>query len=208
MGFREDLQFILETTPQTRRTLLFSATLPKMIVNLAQHYQRDALRIKTLGAAEGHADIEYRAIRIAPNKVESAVVNLLRFLDPPNALVFCATRQVVRHLEAILRERGFAAVALSGELSQSERNHALQALRDGRARVCVATDVAARGIDLPNLGLVFHADLPNDAEVLQHRSGRTGRAGRKGVSVLLVVPARRRRAELLLNLAGIDADWT
>src|SRR5258707_3111220 len=128
-------------------------------------------------------------------------------IEPPSALVFCSTRKTVRHLEAILRERGFAAVALSGELSQHERNQALQALRDGRARVCVATDVAARGIDLPNLGLVIHADLPNDAEVLQHRSGRTGRAGRNGVSVLLVVPARKLRAELLLKLARIDAVW-
>ena len=98
-------------------------------------------------------------------------------------------------------------VALSGELTQNERTQALQALRDGRSRVCVATDVAARGIDLPSLDLVIHADLPNDAEVMQHRSGRTGRAGRKGVSVLLVPPARKRRAELLLNLAGIDAIW-
>jgi ATP-dependent RNA helicase DeaD len=98
-------------------------------------------------------------------------------------------------------------VALSGELTQNERTQALQALRDGRARVCVATDVAARGIDLPNLDLVIHADIPNDAEVMQHRSGRTGRAGRKGVSVVLVPPARKRRAEVLLNLAGIDAIW-
>jgi len=208
MGFREDLQFILETTPPTRRTLLFSATLPKAIVTLAQHYQRDALRIKTLGATEGHADIEYRALRIAANKGESAIVNLLRFMDPPNALVFCATRQAVRHLEAILRERGFAAVSLSGELSQGERNHALQALRDGRARVCVATDVAARGLDIPNLGLVIHADLPNDAEVLQHRSGRTGRAGRKGVSILLVPNSRRRRAEEMLSRARVQFTWT
>ncbi len=207
-AFREDLQFILEKTPAERRTLMFSATLPKAIVSLAQHYQRDALRIQTLGETRGHADIEYRAIRIAHNKAESAVVNLLRFLDPPSALVFCSTRQTVRHLEAILRERGFAAVALSGELSQSERNHALQALRDGRARVCVATDVAARGIDLPNLGLVIHADLPNDAEVLQHRSGRTGRAGRKGVSILLVPNSRRRRAEEMLNRARVNYTWT
>jgi ATP-dependent RNA helicase DeaD len=92
-------------------------------------------------------------------------------------------------------------------LTQNERTQALQALRDGRSRVCVATDVAARGIDLPSLDLVIHADLPNEAEVMQHRSGRTGRAGRKGVSVLLVPPARKRRAELLLNLAGIDAVW-
>jgi ATP-dependent RNA helicase DeaD len=98
-------------------------------------------------------------------------------------------------------------VNLSGELSQSERNHALQALRDGRARVCVATDVAARGIDLPNLNLVIHADLPNDAEVLQHRSGRTGRAGKKGVSVVLVPLSRRSKAERLLREAGVVPVW-
>ena len=207
MGFREDLEFILQTTPPERRTLLFSATLPKSIINLATHYQRDALRIAAMGETRGHADIEYRAIRIAQAHVERAVVNLLRFMDPPSALVFCNTRNAVRHLEAFLTERGFAAVSLSGELSQSERNHALQALRDGRARVCVATDVAARGIDLPNLNLVIHAELPNDAEVLQHRSGRTGRAGRKGISVLLVPPSRRRRAEEMLGRARINAVW-
>jgi len=207
MGFREDLQFILETTPPERRTLLFSATLPKTIVSLATHYQRDALRIATAGESRGHADIEYRAIRIAQHKIERAVINLLRFLDSPSALVFCNTRHAVRHMEAMLLERGFAAVSLSGELSQSERNHALQALRDGRARVCVATDVAARGIDLPNLDLVIHAELPNDAEVLQHRSGRTGRAGRKGISILLVPPSRRRRAEEMLGRARVNAIW-
>ena len=207
MGFREDLQFILETTPAERRTLLFSATLPKAIVNLATHYQRDALRIATAGTSRGHADIEYRAIRIAHSKIVSAVVNLLRASDSPSALVFCNTRNAVRHMESMLLERGFSAVSLSGELSQSERNHALQALRDGRARVCVATDVAARGIDLPNLDLVIHAELPNDAEVLQHRSGRTGRAGRKGISVLLVPPARRRRAEEMLDRARVNAVW-
>ncbi|MES2473913.1 MAG: DEAD/DEAH box helicase [Pseudomonadota bacterium] len=207
MGFREDLQFILETTPETRRTLLFSATLPKAIVTLATHYQKDALRIAARGETSGHADIEYRVVRIAGNKIERAVVNLLRFMDPAGALVFCNTRNAVRHMEAQLTERGFSCVALSGELSQSERNHALQALRDGRAKVCVATDVAARGIDLPSLSLVIHADLPNDAQVLQHRSGRTGRAGKKGVSVLLVPPSRRRKAEEMLGRARVTANW-
>ncbi|MBH5368125.1 DEAD/DEAH box helicase [Bradyrhizobium glycinis] len=207
LGFREDMEFILETTPQTRRTLLFSATFPRGIVALARQYQRDAFRIEVAGDEGGHADIEYRAIRIAPADVEHAVVNVLRFFEAPSALVFCSTRDAVRHLQAALLERGFSVVALSGELTQNERTLALQSLRDGRARVCVATDVAARGIDLPSLDLVIHADLPNDAEVLQHRSGRTGRAGRKGTSVLLVPPARRRRAELLLDLSGIDAVW-
>jgi ATP-dependent RNA helicase DeaD len=93
-------------------------------------------------------------------------------------------------------------------MAQAERNQALTAIRDGRARVCVATDVAARGIDLPDLGLVIHAELPSDADVLLHRSGRTGRAGRKGTSVLLVPYTRRRRAEGLLASAGIVADWS
>ncbi|MDB5628373.1 MAG: box helicase-like, partial [Tardiphaga sp.] len=207
LGFREDMEFILKTTPASRRTLLFSATLPRGIVNLAKQYQQNAFRVDVAGDEGGHADIDYRAIRIAAQDTEHAVVNTLRFYESPSTIVFCNTRNAVKHLQAILLERGFSVVALSGELTQNERTTALQSLRDGRARVCVATDVAARGIDLPNLGLVIHADLPNDAEVMQHRSGRTGRAGRKGVSVLLVPPARRRRAETLLRDAAVDATW-
>lgn len=207
LGFREDMEFILKTTPDTRRTLLFSATLPRTIISITKQYQNNPFRIEVTGGEGGHADIEYRAIRITPGDVEHAVVNVLRFFESPSAIVFCNTRNAVNHLQAALLERGFSVVALSGELTQNERTKALQSLRDGRARVCVATDVAARGLDLPSLGLVIHADLPNDPEVLQHRSGRTGRAGKKGISVMLVIPARKRRAELLLNLAGIDAVW-
>jgi ATP-dependent RNA helicase DeaD len=208
MGFREDLEFILEAAPSDRRTLLFSATMPKGIAALAKRYQRNARRIDVAGGAHGHADIEYRAIRVAPHETELVTVNLLRYFEAPTAIVFCNTRESVRHLHATLLERGFSAVLLSGELSQHERNHSMQALRDARARICIATDVAARGIDLPNLSLVIHADLPHDAEALQHRSGRTGRAGNKGVSALLVPASRRRRAERLLADAGVWADWS
>ncbi len=207
LGFREDLEFILDATPEERRTLLFSATLPKNIVALARRYQRDAHRIDTLVENEPHGDIEYRALRIAPNEVEHAVVNVLRFYESRGAMVFCHTREAVRHLHASLIERGFAAVSISGELTQNERSNALQSLRDGRARVCVATDVAARGIDLPDLGLVIHFDLPNDHETLLHRSGRTGRAGRKGVCVMLVPYTRRRKAERLIDMARVDVTW-
>jgi ATP-dependent RNA helicase DeaD len=186
---------------------LFSATLPRGIVALAKQYQNAALRIDVSNAERAHADIEYRAVRVGASDVGHAVVNLLRLFDVAGALVFCNTREAVRRLQATLSERGFPAVALSGELSQGERNHAMLALRSGRARVCVATDVAARGIDLPGLDLVIHAELPHDAEVMQHRSGRTGRAGRKGVSVVLVTPAERRRAERLLASAHVQADW-
>jgi ATP-dependent RNA helicase DeaD len=103
-------------------------------------------------------------VTVSPAEIEHSVINLLRFHEADTAMLFCATRDNVRRLHASLVERGFAAVALSGEHSQSERNHALQALRDRRARVCVATDVAARGIDLPSLSLVIHVELPRDAE--------------------------------------------
>ena len=103
-------------------------------------------------------------------------------MDAQNTIVFCHTREAVKHLASRLANRGFAVVALSGELSQAERTNALQSMRDGRARVCVATDVAARGIDLPNLDLVIHADMPTNPDTLLHRSGRTGRAGRKGTA--------------------------
>ncbi|MDP3175210.1 MAG: DEAD/DEAH box helicase [Phenylobacterium sp.] len=208
LGFREDLEFILEATPAARRTLLFSATIAKPIANLARSYQRDAVRIDTTRHDEPHGDIDYRAIRIAPNEIEHAVVNVLRYFESPGALVFCATREAVRHLYVNLRERGFAVVALSGELTQKERGEAMQALRDGRARVCVATDVAARGLDLPDLGLVVHADMPANKAGLLHRSGRTGRAGRKGAAVLLVPYNKRRRVEQLLESANIAATWS
>ncbi len=207
MGFREDLEHILDATPDGRRTMLFSATLPKPIVALAKRYQRDALRISTAGEDRGHGDIVYQAVTISPSDIEHSAINLLRLHEAQTAMLFCATRDNVRHLHASLVERGFAAVALSGEHSQNERNAALQALRDGRARVCVATDVAARGIDLPTLSLVIHVELPRDAETLQHRSGRTGRAGRKGTAVLLVPYPRRRRVEMMLRSARINAEW-
>ncbi len=208
LGFREELEAILDSSPAERRTLLFSATLPKPIVALAQRYQKPAaLRITASAGETAHADIDYRAIAVAPSDVEHAVVNLLRYYEAGAALVFCTTREAVRRLHANLVERGFSVVALSGELTQAERTHALQALRDRRASVCVATDVAARGIDIPDLDLVIHAELPNDAETLQHRSGRTGRAGRKGVSILLTPHPRRRRLEALLRLAHIQAGW-
>ncbi|HWW65010.1 MAG TPA: DEAD/DEAH box helicase [Sphingomonadaceae bacterium] len=207
MGFREDLEEILDATPADRRTLLFSATIPKPIVALARRYQRDALRLSTVSEDRGHGDITYQAVTVSPAEIEAAVVNLLRFHEAETAILFCATRDNVRRLHAMLQERGFTVVALSGEHSQSERNHALQALRDGRARVCVATDVAARGIDLPSLSLVIHVEIPRDAETLQHRSGRTGRAGNKGTAVLIVPYPRRRRVEAMLRGARIEAAW-
>ena len=207
LGFKDDLEFILKTSPTDRQTLLFSATLPKTIINLAKNYQKNAVRISTQNEREQHHDIEYQAITIAPNDKENAIINILRFTDAKTALVFCGTRAMVNHMTSRFANRGFSVVALSGELSQEQRTHALSSIRSGRARICIATDVAARGIDIHDLQLVIHADLPKNQESLLHRSGRTGRAGKKGTSVLVVPYQSRRFIERLLERANIDAQW-
>ncbi len=208
LGFREDLEFILGEAPKSRRTLMFSATVPRSIANLAKSYQNNAVRVSTVAEKSQHTDISYRGMNVSNRDAENAIINVLRYYEAPNALVFANTRVMVNRLTTRLSNRGFSVVALSGELSQNERTHALQAMRDGRARICVATDVAARGIDLPNLDLVIHAELPTGHETLLHRSGRTGRAGRKGVSVLIVPPKSRRKAERILNSAKVTAEWS
>lgn len=208
LGFREDLEFMLGEAPEDRRTLMFSATVKPDIAKLAETYQRDARRISTLSDAEQHSDITYQAIKVDARDSENAIINLLRFHNAPTSIVFANTRAAVARLTARLSNRGFSVVSLSGELSQDERSHALQAVRDGRARVCVATDVAARGIDLPALDLVVHADIPSNTEGLLHRSGRTGRAGRKGLSALIVPGPATKKVARLLRWAKIDAQWT
>jgi ATP-dependent RNA helicase DeaD len=207
MGFREELEALLAAAPEARRTVLFSATLPKPILELAKRYTREPARVAATPPEAAHGDISYRAHVVAEREREHAIVNVLRRLEPRSALVFRATREAAHHTGASLSERGFEAVAISGELTQAERIRALKALRDGRARVLVATDVAARGLDLPGIDLVLHADLPRDMAALQHRSGRTGRAGRKGLAVLLASPPERFRLERLLAGTKISAEW-
>jgi ATP-dependent RNA helicase DeaD len=205
LGFREDLEFILGAAPAERRTLMFSATVPRGIAELAKIFQKDAQRVAVTASTDQHADIEYQMMLVRRDEREHAVINTLLNSDSTSALVFCHTREAVRHLTARLANRGFSVVSLSGDMAQSERSNALQSMRDGRAHVCVATDVAARGIDLPNLDLVVHADVPSNPATLLHRSGRTGRAGRKGVCVLIVPEHRRSAAQRVLALAKLTA---
>ena len=207
MGFREELEAILGAAPAERRTVLFSATLPRPILELAKKYTRDPARVAATPPGEAHADIVLHGHVVAQREREHALVNVLRAQDPASALVFCSTREGAHHTASSLSERGFAAVGIAGDLTQGERTRALKLLRDGRARVLVATDVAARGLDLPGIELVVHADVPRDPQSLQHRSGRTGRAGRKGRAVFLASPAERFRLERMLKAAGSRADW-
>lgn len=207
LGFRDDLEALLGAVGPARRTLMFSATLGPRIEALAAAYQRDAARIEVARAGVG-AEFRLEAVAVAERDRAAAVANLLRLHEPRAALVFCGRRAAAAELAAWLVGRGFRAVALSGDLPQRERAAALAALREGRARVCVATDLAARGLDLPGLDLVVHADLPAGAAALTHRSGRTGRAGGRGLAVLVVPHPQRRRALALAARAGAALAWT
>lgn len=209
MGFREDLETILGAATARTRTHMFSATLPQPILGLAARYQKDAARIdaRSLGEGKTHEDIRHVAYLTAMGDQGKAVVNVLRHNPDQRAIVFGTTREGVADLHRELVRQGFRAVVLSGDRAQAERNRALAALRAGEAQILVATNVAARGLDLPEVDLVVHADLPLNGEALTHRSGRTGRAGRKGTSVLIASLAERRKAERLLSYAKVEFSW-
>ena len=218
LGFREDLETILKAAPAERRTLLLSATIPPEIRAMAKRFQRDAVAIDPrrsqpggATASQAHDDISYVAHLVSGGDRLGAVVNVLRASDSERAIVFVTTREAVADLHAALIARGFAATAISGDRAQAERDRALDQLRRGEVRILVATNVAARGLHLPDVDLIVHADLPLNAESLTHRSGRTGRAGRKGTARLRDLHAggtpraRKRSPDERARQAGLDA---
>jgi ATP-dependent RNA helicase DeaD len=210
MGFHDDLEALLGAASMRERTHMFSATLPRPILGLAVQYQRDAVRVDVRQPGDGgsHSDIEYLAHVVAFGDRLPAVVNVLRMHADDKAIVFGTTREGVAELHQALARQGFRAVLISGDRAQSERDRAIAALKSSEAQVLVATNVAARGLDLPEVDLVVHADLPLNADSLTHRSGRTGRAGRKGRSVIIADPAERRKAERLLATAKARFTWS
>jgi superfamily II DNA/RNA helicase len=187
MGFQEDIDAIVARTPAKRQTLLFSATLEGVVGRLARRVTRDPKRIDVAPSRTRAAAIEQHAL-FADNLAHKTRLldALLRDVDLKQALVFTATKRSAEDLSGSLLRRGFAAGALHGDMRQRERNQTLQHLRDGRMRVLVATDVAARGIDVPGITHVINFDAPRQAEDYVHRIGRTGRAGRGGVAVTLL----------------------
>ncbi len=210
MGFKEDLEALLTAAPPERRTLMFSATIAGPIARLAATYQNKAFRVdvRPAGGTRAHADINFVAHLVPMRDRFAVLANTLLANPDSKAIVFCRTREGVGELQHKLVAHGFAAVAMAGDRAQGERDRALAALRSGAARVLVATNVAARGLDVPDVEFVVHGDLPEGTESLTHRSGRTGRAGRKGTSIVLADPPKRRRAERLFADAGIKVRWS
>ena len=199
MGFAEDIEEILEATPSTRQTVLFSATLPPRIHALAKRYQRDPERVQIGG---GGTVLEPSLTRQTVYFVErshkpSALGRLLDIEAPNSALVFCRTRTEVNELTEKMTGRGYRAEALHGGMDQTQRDRVMARLRDGTAELLIATDVAARGLDIDTLSHVFNYEVPSAPEIYVHRIGRVGRAGREGIAITLAEPRQRR---LLKNI--------
>ncbi len=193
MGFIEDIETILAATPAERQTALFSATMPAEIRSLAERYLREPKLVVIRGEKITGEGIEQRYYMAHREDKTAALTRLFEMEEISSALIFVRTRSGTGELANELSLRGFPAEALSGDLSQDARERTLDRFRQGLIKVLVATDVAARGLDIDNISHVFNYDLPEDAEIYVHRIGRTGRAGKSGVAISLVAPSERRR---------------
>jgi ATP-dependent RNA helicase DeaD len=207
MGFREELEAILDATPAGRRTHLVSATFPAEIQRLARKYQTDPLAVQGTRLGAANEDIEHTGHLVRLHDRYAAIVNILLLAGDERTLIFVNTRAQASELAAQLAADGFAAAPISGELEQNQRTRTLEAFRNGVTTTLVATDVAARGLDIPDVAVVIHTDAPFDAESYTHRAGRTGRAGNKGRSVLLSTPMRQKKIEMLLSRAKVKLVW-
>ncbi len=193
MGFIEDVESILAATPEGRQTALFSATLPVRIRKLAERFMREPQSVTVKRSTLTVAETEQRYYLVQESDKLQAVTNLLEMEDPASVLIFARTRAETGQLAGDLTRRGFPAEALNGDLEQNARERILGRFRENQIKVLVATDVAARGLDIDDISHVINYQLPDDPEVYVHRIGRTGRAGKTGIAISLFTPREKRR---------------
>ncbi len=182
MGFREDMELILGQIPGEHQTALFSATMPKPILEITDRFQKDAKLVKVAAKELTIPLVSQKFYRVKNQDKDAACVRLLEYYQPKLTLIFCNTKKKVDELADLLKKQGFQAEGLHGDLSQAQRDVAMNRFRNGGASILIATDVAARGIDVDDVEAVINYDIPQDIEYYVHRIGRTGRAGRKGRS--------------------------
>lgn len=202
MGFREDIETICQAMPEDRRTALFSATMPEEILELTRKYQRDARVIEV-----SHDELTVSSIRqsfymVKSRQKDEALCRLIDYMSPKRGLIFCNTKRKVEQLTVMLKRRGYSAEALHGDLVQQQRTRVMELFRTGAASLLLATDVAARGLDIDDVDIVFNYDLPQEMEYYVHRIGRTGRAGKKGKAVSLINTREMRKITALENFCG------
>jgi len=204
MGFQEDLGAILESLPKDRHTHMASATFCNEVGRLADRHQRNAVHVQGTPLGEVNADIDHVVHLVNSGDKFDAIVNLLLASPDEQSIIFARTRVDVTTMTRELAKAGFAVISLSGEMEQPARDRALATFRSGSFKVLVATDVAARGLDIQGVRQIIHLDPPGDSDSYVHRSGRTGRAGLKGTSRVLVVPAGMSHVKMLMRRAGIN----
>ena len=207
MGFREELEGILEQLPESRASHLMSATFPRAVVSLANRYQKNVLTIEGTRLGVANADIRHIAYAIRRHETYAALVNVLLLAGDSRCLLFVNRRIDATDLAEKLASDGFGAAPFSGELPQAQRTRTLAAFRSGTFNILVSTDVAARGIDVPDISTVVHIDPPRNSDTYVHRSGRTGRAGRSGQSILFVAGPDSRKMARMLQGARIEVSW-
>jgi ATP-dependent RNA helicase DeaD len=202
MGFLEDIESILESVPAERQMALFSATIPPRIADLAQRYLRDPVRVMVQTAQMSVPKIEQFYVEVMPRNKLDALTRLLDHEEPESAMIFARTKRDVDELGESLQSRGFDAETLHGDLNQTQRDRVLQRFRSGQVDLLVATQVAARGLDITGVTHVFNYAIPEDAESYVHRIGRTGRAGKEGKAITLVQPNEVRWLRVIERIIG------
>ena len=207
LGFKDELDGILAQIPAERRTHLVSATFPRAVLELANRFQVKPIMVEGADLDSAHKDIEHVAYRIGTREHYGALVNLLLLAGEERTLVFVRTREDTVALADKLASDGFATMPLNGDLAQAQRTRTLAAFRRGSVRALIATDVAARGLDIESVTLVVHVHLPIDSATYVHRSGRTGRAGKKGQSAMFVPKPAAGRANRIYREVRIEPQW-
>lgn len=203
MGFRDELEGILKTTPTERRTHMVSATFAREVLNLAARYQKEAVLVEGENPKGANTDITHIAHQLRMSDRVNGLINILLAEPDQRTLVFVRTRLATTDVATQLTAAGFKAFSLSGDMGQRERTATLDAFRGGQVQLLIATDVAARGLDIQDVTRIVHFDLPENPEAFTHRSGRTGRAGAKGTSILFVPPSGRRKVDFLARATKI-----
>ncbi len=206
MGFADEIDSIIERTPKQRQTLLFSATLPEDVREVSRQFQRDPVDV-TVSSAVDEPAIEQVFVDVDEDAKLDALANALLHYRPDSAVVFCNTRQEVRAVAGELAARDFSVLALHGELDQREREEMLVRFANRSCTVLVASDVAARGLDIADLAMVVNFDIANDPDVHTHRIGRTGRAGREGLALTLCAPRDAKRVDAIEARLGASMQW-
>lgn len=206
MGFREELEAILNSIPEGRRWL-FSATMPDDVKELANNYLNEPVTISLTEEGEQHEDIVHKVYKIPSNKRFEGLVDILLWEHPSRSLVFCHTKMESIEIAQKLQDHGFSAAALQGDMTQGERNAVLTSFKSGSVPCLVATNVAARGLDIEGVSHVIQLGLPDDRETFIHRSGRTGRAGHEGINIILLSPPELGRFREMLRNTQIKVDW-